>query len=402
MPDKTRKANEETGKSPDKLILSALSAWELEGVTGVSARSLTAAAGLPASAIHYHFGSLGHLLDAAQAAAVASARLWCAAQCGAIGPDARSPVMLGSLLAALVDDWCENQRGLAFAWREGLLAALRDPALTSWARRWDILWQEFFTQLCGQMGIAELATLTAWFFDGACALHLLRWRRPLDRAGLDELCGGWAAWTGGELASHGAWFALGQADAKQLALLPEPDDAVARAIAEAASEIVAEYGVAALTHRAVAARAGLTLGTVSYKYRTSSDLLQGAFEAIYRRMLADSPETRGEVLAITADEAIMSVERGIPARADLLGTDELLVAAARNPALHTFAAQLRYSRGRSSGRVLQAIVGAGRPISAVDGAILSTLFGGRSRAHHCTRRQGGGDFGSLFARLLGR
>jgi len=382
MPQRASVLTEETARTPEKLIAAALSAWEHGGAAAISARNLTAAAGAPPSSIHYHFGGLGQLLDAAQSTALLSAQDWCDAQWQAIGPGAQDPAMLGPLLATLIDEWCESQRTVAFAWREAQLAALRDPAQAAWATQWHALWASLFARLCGQMGLSDFTALTTWFFDGASALHLLRWRRPLDRAALEELCDGWAAWAVGCFAPRDAWFRLGQAEAGPLQIPVEQIDATAALIAAAAADTVADGGTEALTHRAVAARAGVTLGMVSYKYRTSADLLQAAFATIYRRILANALVSPDELGSLSAQAAITGLQQILPDRANLLGSDELMLASARSAEFRGFAAELRYLRGRSSGKVLRAMVGSGRSLSPIDGAIFSALLGGRSRACH--------------------
>lgn len=393
-------AGEARMESPRKLITSALSAWEVGGAAEISARGLAAMAGLPVSAIHYHFGGLGHLLDAAQAEAIASARRWSEAQWEAVGTAATAPAMLGPLLACFIDDWCERQRRLAFAWREGQLMVLRDPDRTSPAHQWDQLWQDYFDRLCARMGVSAFGVLTKWFFDSASALHMLRWRRPVDRAALEELCAGWAAWISGGLAPQNDWFAVAQADAQALAAWPDETDPVAEAVAHAAAQVLSQRGVTGLTHRAVATEADLTLGIVSYKYRTSADLLRAAFDALYRRMLSRGPSRIDEDAPMTAREAIGYVEQGLPNRADMLGSDELMVATARDPQFQAFAAQLRYLRGRASGRILQAVVGPDRSISAIDGAIFSALIGARGRARITGGMSGPDDFAPLAGRLM--
>ena len=367
----------ECGKASEKLIEAALSAWESDGAEEVSARSLTSTAGLPVSAIHYHFGGLGQLLDAAQDAAVTAAQAWCSAQRAAIGGDATSPAMLGPLLATLIDDWCETQRRIAFAWREGQLMALRDPGRATAATRWTRMWEDFFTGLCGELGCARFSTPTAWFFDGASALHMLRWRRPLDRSALEELCGGWASWLTGRLAPAGHWFAAGQEAARRLAAKPDPADELAESIADAAARVVAQSGVTALTHRAVAAAAKVTLGTVSYKYRTRADLGRAAFDSIYRRVTSSTPTLPDQPAAMSAAEAVSHAERSLPSRTDRLGFGELCVAAGRDPALGAFVPQLRYLRGQGSGRILDAVLGGKGRAAPIDGAILSAVLGGR-------------------------
>lgn len=401
MPDRAAVLADDSARTPERLIAATLSTWERGGAAAISARNLTAAAGVPPSAIHYHFGGLGHLLDAAQAAALRATRDWCDAQWQAIGPGAHDPEMLGSLLATLIDDWCETQRTAAFAWREGLLMALRDPAQNTWAIQWRDLWHAFFARLCEQMGLGEFTTMTTWFFDGASVLHMLRWRRPLDRAALEEMCAGWAAWTVGRFAPRDAWFRMGQAEAEPLEMPAEQVDATAALIAAAAADTVADGGTAALTHRAVAARAGVTLGMVSYKYRTSADLLEAAFATIYRRILAFAVVSPDEVELLSGPAVIDSFRRVVPDRANLLGSDELLLASARNAEFRNFAAQLRYLRGRSSAKFLRAIVGHQRPFSPIDGAIFSALLGARSRAcHTCGASDAPAERGEDFRPLL--
>jgi DNA-binding transcriptional regulator YbjK len=401
MPGKRQDPDSTTEPSPQRLVSATLSAWAAEGAAGMSARTLATSAGLPVSSIYYHFGDLEHLLETAQHEALRMAACWCDTQLDAIRGQAGGPTALGPLLAAIVDDWCEQQRVLAFAERECQLAALRDPRHVATAARWDALWQSFWGAVCDRLGIADIALGTAWVFAGASALHLLRWRRPLDRAALAELCDGWARWMDGRLADRSPWFDLARRDAAALIAPPAPDDPVAAAVATAAAATVAQRGVAALTHRAVAAEAGVTLGVVSYKFRTSADLLHAAFEAIYRRMSPQSADELAAVPDLGRDATLARLGSGsVPTGADMLASDELLVASARNPAFQTFAAQLRYLRGRSSGHYFQALLGRDRPIAPIDGAIFSAFMAGRIRT--CTagvRTPGESDFTALLARL---
>ncbi|MGK6319640.1 TetR/AcrR family transcriptional regulator [Sphingomonas sp. DT-204] len=345
-------------------------------------------------------------METAHSEAHARAARWCEAQIGAIRGEARGAAAMGPLLAALIDDWCETRRTLAFAWRESELMALRDARHVASCGKWHTLWLGFWQEVCAGLGIPEMATDTTWMFEGASALHLLRWRRPLDRAALSELCHGWAGWLEGRLAAPAVWFELARRDATALITPPAPDDPVADAIASAAAATIARRGVAALTHRAVAAEAGVTLGMVSYKFRTSADLLHAAFEAIYRRMVPQSTSELAAMPDIGREEALARIEVGFPAREDMLGADELLTACARDPAFQAFAAQLRYLRGRTSGRYFQALMGRDRPIAPIDAAIFSALLSGRSRAHLCGGRTltdgaSSGDFTALLARLDG-
>ena len=383
--------------SPQKLVFSALYVLEHEGAAAIAARPLAAAAGLPVSSIYYHFGDLEHLLESAQREARMDASRWCDAQLEAVG---RGAPAVGPLLAALVDDWCETQRPLAFARREAQLAALRDPRHAAGSVQWDALWHRFWDELAARLGLADMAPSLAWLFDGVSGLHLLRWRRPVDRAALAELCDAWAGWMDGRIGRHSPWFERARTDAGAMLPPPPPDDAVADAVAAAAARTIALRGVAGLTHRAVAAEAGVTLGVVSYKFRTSGELLQAAFDAIYRRITQDGGGEPSRPLSSRA-EALVALDGLLPERADQLAVEELIMASVRNPALQSAAARLRYLRGRTSGRVLQALLGPERAVAPIDGAIISAFLSGRGRAHICSGRASapGDDCLPLLARL---
>lgn len=53
---------------------------------------------------------------------------------------------------------------------------------------------------------------------------------------------------------------------------------------------------------------------------------------------------------------------------------------ARNPELRSFAPQLRYLRGRTSGERLQQLLGPDRSISSTDAALISAFGGGHRQA----------------------
>lgn len=356
-----------------KLLAAILGRWESHGASGISARSVALAAGVQMSAIYHHFGDLGRLLETAQELARSQAAEWCEAILEMVD-DVSGPAAMAPLLAATVDEWCERQRTLAFAWREAQLTALRDPASSASAALWTKLWRKFWSDICNRLGLSDMGDLTAWMFDGLCAVHLIRWRRITDRASLDELCHGWAAWMEGKMGAAGEWFEAAQRDAEKMGAPQEYGDDTVHAVAEAAARVVSRKGAAALTHRAVAAEAELTLGVVSYKFRTSGNLLQAAFDAIYRRTLATGTAvTNGE-------QALSFVRYGFTDRADMLPIDEIMLASARDPELQAFAVPLRYLRGRGWRRMLPMFVGPERKISPIDGAIMSALHAARSRA----------------------
>lgn len=357
-----------------------LDIWETEGSSALSARSLSRLAQAPVSSIYHHFGSLEQLFLSAHEQALRDSERWCAARLDELSPGGGlSRTAFPSLLAALIDQWCEEQRRLAFAWRECQLLTARTPGYSAIGQRWTAMWQHFWEEICTRCDHPGRGAFTAYLFDGEATLHLMRWRRPVDRAGLEELCAGWNEWLCGRPARDGEWrvFARAQAD---LAL---PEQTIASGtmeqIADAAADILAADGMAGLTHRAVAARAGLTLGVVSYNFRSSAELVRAAFEMIYRRVVG----SRGTALtdpAALSEEQVMARYRTPPPENDrtLPALDELMLAAARDTELKAFAPQLRYRRGRTSGGMLQALLG--REISSLEAALFSGFASGHRKA----------------------
>jgi AcrR family transcriptional regulator len=369
--------------SRDRLIEAVLSLWESHGTAEISVRSIAQVTALPVSSIYHHFGSMEHLFLTAQDSARAATEQWCAAHLDAI-PDASdlSPDAFPALMAALIDDWSHAHRRLAFAWRECQLMASRDPRYFPALKPWQRLWSSFWQEVCTRCGLSVFGGLTCHMFDGESLLHLSLWRRAVDRACLEETCQGWSAWLAGRLAPETPWRRFARTEARRSMPIVSISGGVAERIAAAAADTVAEQGVAGLTHRAVAARTDLSLGVVSYNFRTSADLLRAAFEMIYLRVL---PFPQGErPLSPIEDRGPRLIDRlvhqPVPV-ANLLALDELLIAVARNPDLKQFSAQLRYLRGRTSEGLLRAMVGDARSISPLDAALFSGFVTGQRRAN---------------------
>lgn len=360
--------------STDRLVAAMISLWERHGNASISLRMVAQMAEIPVSSIYHHFGTMEHLSLTAQDAACVLARHWCERRLADLAT-ARFPAdALPALIAALIDEWTQGERRLAFAHRECQVMAARDPRYMPALRAWQDMWSSFWHDLSARCDTGAFSTATTSFFYGESALHLLRWRRAIDRACLDETCRAWGEWLAGCLAAEGPWRRFARDEARdaapELSSLPK----VAQQIADAAADTIEEHGMGGLTHRAVAHRAGLTLGVVSYNFKTSADLTRAAFEAVYQRV---APQLVDGARPIpTAAEALESVAGYDIHAPNITVIDEVMAAVARDPDLIAFAPQLRYSRGRSSGVQLQALVG-DRPISTTDAALFSTFASGQ-------------------------
>lgn len=340
----------------------------------MSARQTSLAADAPVSSIYHHFGSLERLFLASQEECLASARVWCQARLQEISGFTGAQAGFAQFFALMVDDWAQGCRPLAFAWRECVLLAARNAVFAEQAGRWQQLWAEFWDAAGEVFALGSNVIVVKRIFDNESLLHMIRWRRAVDRAALEETAAGLAAWLSSEPAPPAPWREFAHAEAMN-SMPSEPDhDAVTTRIRKAAAELIGMAGGGGLTHRAVADRAGLTLGTVSHKFRTKSALLEAGFEESYGMLVRSlslsvpsSPPVKPARVVADILEAVARSPRGV-------GGDELFVAAARDPALSAFGAQLRYLRGRSSRTTLQGIFGDGRTVSIVEGALFSSFL----------------------------
>ncbi|QQV76009.1 TetR/AcrR family transcriptional regulator [Sphingomonas aliaeris] len=359
--------------SHDRLIDAVIHAWERDGAAGVSARAIARDAAIPVSSIYHHFGDMDGLLLRAGEVALGRATRWFDAQSHELAGMFGDPTAFAHLLSAVIDDWCERQRPLAYAWREIQSLAMRDPRHGGAAGAWWTMAFEFWRPVCDRFGIGDLTGSVVLTFDEESSLHLIRWRRLIDRAALSELCGTWAGWAGGRTGIDAPWRTLAMREALAGQPVAPGQDAVTEDIADAAARTVAQRGVSGLTHRAVAEEAGQTLGIVSNRFRSSADLLRAACYALYRQIVRPFGESDTPIDLIAGAQ-----DRGGDDLA-LRAFFELTLAASREPALQPFAAQLRYLRGRTSIRHLRAISPADREPSVADGALLSTLFSSQNR-----------------------
>lgn len=182
-----------------------------------------------------------------------------------------------------------------------------------------------------------------------------------------------------------------------------------RALLEGALRVIGRDGIRAVTHRSVAAEAGVPLGATTY-YFSSKDAL---IEACLRHAAAREVEGIEERLA-GADPAAMAPAAWAAAVADWLGEAlegdarlalvaryQLQLEAAHRPALREVYDEWTRSVFRLAERMLAA---AGSPRPAVDAAIVLAAVDGM-RLNQLARAEGGGAVGSLrpaLERLMDR
>jgi DNA-binding transcriptional regulator YbjK len=123
-------------------------------------------------------------------------------------------------------------------------------------------------------------------------------------------------------------------------MISRPEPATTETILDATLSIVGERGLEAVTHRAVAEQAGVSVGAISHYHQSREELLREAL-----RHAAASAVTRLERLALHLQSRIFDTDEWIDAMSAALAEDlrrnrvgqlaqyELLLAAARDPDL---------------------------------------------------------------------
>lgn len=120
-------------------------------------------------------------------------------------------------------------------------------------------------------------------------------------------------------------------------MVTTPDDARSR-ILRAALHLVGSDGIGAVTNRRIAARAEVSLGSITYHFPTQADLLRDALlsfvdeETARLHDLADRYRTRALSLAEAAD-LTERVAADLTFTAERIAPFELYVQAGRDPAL---------------------------------------------------------------------
>jgi DNA-binding transcriptional regulator YbjK len=161
-------------------------------------------------------------------------------------------------------------------------------------------------------------------------------------------------------------------------------------------EVVGEHGVAGLSHRRVAAAAGVSLGSLTYHFASQEELLREALnrfvsdEAARLQLLARQLQAGGSGPAQLAERVAALVEDDSP-RAEQVAQLELYLHAARDPALSEAAARCfaAYEQVAEAAFAAAGVPAAARHARAVvgllDGLALRRLATGRAAAGETAR-----------------
>jgi TetR/AcrR family transcriptional regulator, regulator of biofilm formation and stress response len=131
-------------------------------------------------------------------------------------------------------------------------------------------------------------------------------------------------------------------------------------ILHATLELIGEHGVGGVTNRAVAGRAGVSLGSLTYHFASQTDLLREALLRFVTRE-ADRLEALGDGLGDgdvpELEEVAAAVQQVVQSadRREVLAQLELYLHASRDPALREVAARAYAAYDRAARTVLTAL-----------------------------------------------
>ena len=168
------------------------------------------------------------------------------------------------------------------------------------------------------------------------------------------------------------------------------------ALVTAAAELLCHGGFEAVTHRAVAQRAGLPLASTTYYFSSLDALVEAAIEHIgaveisaLRDRIHELPRRRRGADATA--ELVLDLLAGEPTSEQLICRYERYIACARHPALRSAERRLQQQRVQA---VAEAVARSGRSarldmvtalVRAVDGAVISALAAGDSDPRQVAR-----------------
>ncbi|MBB6250883.1 TetR/AcrR family transcriptional regulator [Nitrospirillum iridis] len=357
------------------------------GLKALSVRNLAAAAGLSTSAVPYHLGDKDSLTQAVfQAAAERDRESWQHFRVS-LGDGGLPLFALADALVAQTLDLSARQATLELVWYELIhqarhTAPLR-PILAQWYEERRGQYRDLFALAGLPLHVADMmlhymvgdrSTLLVAGGATGFALSVVENIRHLcdpedDRSAL--------------------WHDRLRRPADATDQGTEPAGETERRIVAAAVATIIDQGVAAVTHRAVAHRAGVSLSSTTYYFRSRGDIIRRAFQFIHGELRREIPAERRELpplgifLRAVADHMLTPVEGGrIAGRNTTHALGDFALESCRDATLAPLYLTFRQNRGARIGVALNRVLHDQPPLSPFQAQIISTWMQGRAQILH--------------------
>ena len=371
---------------PDDALDLALDLIVQSGLKGLSLRSLAQKLGVSPSLLNYRYGSRDALAEQAFARArTRNARQW-DRRTAAFSVDGLSAENLPAIFDAIVTDTIVAGRREAMASWICQTKAVRYGLYQDIADQWHGDCAAFWNSLLARTGLSvDLAPGVCAVLTTTCRIGLIAGPLPAASAWLhdviqrisDRLLRRPALRPGDSL-----WRA--QIERNILAGHPGPvaeSTSTPDRIIAAAAALISDAGPDALTHRAIAERAGVSLSSMTHHFASLEDILLHTFRTIYTRLCQETIEASRPAAKISVskllDTLTLPLDTDMKARRQrVMAMDEIILAAARRPETQPIAAGLFAMVGSTSTVLLDSLEGKRVETDRLDGQILRFLMSG--------------------------
>ena len=347
----------------EPLIHAAFELARREGFDAITIRGVATQAGVSLQTVHKYLGPMSEVRRAAVARLMSYFTDWHAARQPAPHPGLAPVTAEGMVLNAL-NDLSGLHRGAALLWEEASNTG-RYPELITAERGFLEHWHERLLQLgCRHdeaiVWVDFMCGLTPLILlDGVCE-SIQSWFPLLVRRLSDRL-------------RRRPSFAEEVFPFRPLEIdFAAPVSAAASKVLDAAIHILAEQGGGEFTHRAVAARAGVSAATPAYFFSSRAHLIIATIHEIFRRTsirVRQFDQAEGALAFNVLDE-------NGRIREELRAIHKLFNVVARDPQLQPGIMALRDFRGPAA---REALWHYGLAVDTVDSLIASTAFEGALR-----------------------
>jgi DNA-binding transcriptional regulator YbjK len=308
------------------------------GLRAIGFRSVAREADVSVGQTGHRYGSLEGLMDRLVELEAQDLGRWFAFWQDRIGgPGGRAGLPLADILVEILEDAVVNRRLSTMLQAELLVAPGFDmrvrPLGTVWIEGWRGLVEH--RHPLGQHVAPLQAGLMADEAAFSLAFGTLPPYRLIRKAALSHLLAGFPETEPAELP---ALFR----ELESLSITAQPQSAAGRtaSLSEAIADLLEEEGAGAVSHRALAARAGVPNSTVAHHFRTSEKLIEAGMASLYDRFRR------------------ASIGPNDPAMLNRIGrsTHSVALAAARDPRFLPYAIDMRWRRGENFRRVLPGLL----------------------------------------------
>ena len=398
------------GKAPkdSDLLAAACGIVAQSGWTGLALRPLADSLNVSVTVLSKHYGTRADVVAAVCRAGHAEEQRIFAGWCATLAKlETMSPALAADLADNIVQELALRHRDFSLLFMEILQGGGWDETLRDAFSPWLRERMGFWAQLGARAGLPPLLTDSGWmggYFIDELAFSISLDHQPayrmLRRLCLRRLFSGVSARAASAAEDDTMFAALfEQLDYREGEIavghgVDVSSDWPGRA-ARACAIALTERGVGALTHRAIAAEAGVPHTTLIYRFPTQHDLVVAGLEFIISHVLraVDEDELSGDLS--TAPDRMNSLgDDGLDVGR---ATFALAVAAARMPKLAPGAADMRRRRGINLLKILHRVSPALPGIDMLAAQLASVGLIGYSCTLPITERNG---FVPVYRQLL--